>query len=304
MKKYSILFVLIATLLMSCGKDAEKPTVVTLDVKVTDTLVTCAGNVQSDGGAEVTEKGVCWSTTQNPTIENERTNDGAGIGEFVSEITNLEPNTTYYVKAYATNEVGTSYGEEKTFTTLESDKINGYAFVDLGLPSGLKWATCNVGASEPYEVGEYFGWGEVKSKEEYTTANCITFGVPLDDISGNVDYDVAARLWGSTWRMPTEEEARELKDNCTMEWVMISNTLQGCYVTGPNGNQIYLPAAGFKLNTSVDFPDGEGAYWTSTPDRKDYDPGYSTFLYFYNNNFSNIGWFSRYAGLLVRPVSD
>ena len=120
MRKYFILLAVV-TFLMSCGK-VEKPTVVTLDVmQITETSAVCSGNVESDGGAEVTAKGVCWAKTQNPTIENNKTNAGAGVGEFLSEITGLEDAATYFVRAYATNEAGTAYGEEKSFTTLEID---------------------------------------------------------------------------------------------------------------------------------------------------------------------------------------
>ena len=106
---------------MSCGK-TEKPTVVTTDVlNVTETSAACTGNVESDGGADVTAKGVCWSKEQNPTIEDNSTNEGGGIGTFTTELRDLASQTTYYVRAYATNEAGTAYGEEKSFTTLEAN---------------------------------------------------------------------------------------------------------------------------------------------------------------------------------------
>ncbi len=318
MKKLSLFLVALTLMLVSCKPEIEKPTVETKSVvDITETTAKVVGNVVADGGSEVTAKGVCWAKTQNPTIENDNTNAGAGVGEFLVEITGLESEATYYVRTYATNEAGTSYGEEKYFTTLgidnddpetpeepeepETPTINGYAYVDLGLPSGLKWATHNVGAFEAQEVGTYFAWGELKSKESFEM-DSDTYGVVMGDISGDVNYDVAASAWGSTWRMPTEADAKELRDNCTFEWVQISNTLQGCIVKGPNGNEIYLPAGGFMTDMTVDFFDSEGAYWLSTPDPT--DAGYSCFFYFYNTNFCNVGWFSRYAGLLIRPVSE
>ena len=172
------------------------------------------------------------------------------------------------------------------------------------MPSGLKWAVHNVGATEFQETGEYFAWGEVKSKDSFTADNSPAYGAPMGDFSGDVNYDVAAYAWGSTWRMPTEAEMIELRDNCTFEWVVIDNNHQGCFVTGPNGNQIYLPSGGFKTNETVDFADAEAAYWTSTPDTSNGDLGYATFFYAYNNNFCNRGWMSRYVGMLVRPVSE
>ena len=351
MKKYFILLAVV-TFLMSCDK-AEMPVVMTNDVmQITETTAKCAAKVESDGGAEVTAKGVCWSKEQNPTIDDNKTTEVGGVGEFTSNILDLVPNTKYYVRAYATNEVGTAYGEELSFTTLEEpetpedpeepetpeepeepetpeepeepetpeepeepeepetpeepeipeDNINGYEYVDLGLPSGLKWATCNLGADMPYEVGYYLAWGEHKAKETYSAGNSITYGQSLGDISGDIEYDAATFLWEATWRIPTEAEARELKDNCTFEWTTMNN-VQGAMVTGPNGNQIFLPSGGFATEGNVDFADSEGAYWTSSPDYTD-PVYYSAFLYFYNTNFANVGWMSRYAGMLVRPVSE
>ena len=125
------------------------PEVATKDVEnITFTSAVCGGDVASDGGIEVTAKGVCWSTKQNPTINDNKTTDGNGIGSYNSNLSNLSDNTKYYVRAYATNEAGTAYGEEKIFTTLEEEpddpeipedpttgEANGYDWVDLGLPS-------------------------------------------------------------------------------------------------------------------------------------------------------------------------
>ena len=337
MKKFSVLLVLIVALLYSCdkknagpgnggGDDENKeillPTVTTIEVvDITATSAICIAEVENAGAAEVTKRGVeyaCASFSEpDQDCDVKIVDAGSGLGEFQCEMTDLNPNETYYVRAFATNKAGTSYGEEISFVTLEEGndegnegeedeetKINGYEYVDLGLPSGLKWATCNVGASSQYEVGDYFAWGELKSKERFGMDNCPTYGVPMEDISGNVEFDVAAFAWGSTWRMPTEAEFMELRDNCKLEWTMIDNNTRGCFLTGPNGNQIYLPSGGFMTESSVDFAEDEAAYWTSTPDTFTSDQGYSTFVYFYSNNFCNRGWMSRYVGMLVRPVSE
>lgn len=95
------------------------PTVITnLITEITQNTATSGGNVISDGGASVTIKGICWSTTQNPDINDFHTADGSGIGDFISYLTGLSENTTYYLRAYATNEVGTSYGNQQSFSTL------------------------------------------------------------------------------------------------------------------------------------------------------------------------------------------
>ena len=98
---------------------ATLPTVTTNTVSnITATSASCGGNVASDGGATVTARGVCWSTSQNPTVSNSHTTDGSGIGSFTSSITGLTAGTTYYVRAYATNSAGTAYGEQRSFTAL------------------------------------------------------------------------------------------------------------------------------------------------------------------------------------------
>ena len=174
----------------------------------------------------------------------------------------------------------------------------------LGFAKWFEWATHNVGAFEPQEVGTYFSWGELKTKLVFTASGCSTYGVEMGDISGDVNYDVAASSWGGTWRMPTEAEVKELIAYCTFEWVSLNIYMQGCIVTGPNGKQIYLPSGGFITESNVSFADAEAAYWTSTPDTSNGDWDYATFFYVYNNNFCNRGWMSRYVGMLIRPVSE
>jgi hypothetical protein len=97
---------------------AVAPTVTTTAISnITRTTASSGGNVTSDGGATVTARGVCWSTSSNPTTANSKTTDGSGTGSFTSSITGLSPGTTYYVRAYATNSVGTSYGANVSFKT-------------------------------------------------------------------------------------------------------------------------------------------------------------------------------------------
>ena len=105
----------------STAPSAFAPTVTTDNVtNVTSSSATCGGYVSGDGGDNVTARGVCWSTSQNPTTSNSHTSNGSGTGSFSSSITGLSSGTTYYVRAYATNSQGTSYGEQKSFTTSTS----------------------------------------------------------------------------------------------------------------------------------------------------------------------------------------
>ncbi len=120
----TLIFGLIFLLITSCKKDeinndnAKFPVLTTSDINdITLTSANCGGNISSDGGSAVTAKGVCWSTEQSPTITNSKTADGTGTGNFSSIVDDLTSNTTYYIRAYATNEVGTAYGNEVSFTT-------------------------------------------------------------------------------------------------------------------------------------------------------------------------------------------
>ena len=197
--------------------------------------------------------------------------------------------------------------------------INGYVWVDLGL--SVKWATKNVGASSPSDYGGYFAWGETKTKSKYTEANCKTipkqsfftkwfnFGrsdnnanvenLP-DDISGNAQYDAARANWGSTWRMPTIAELEELCRKCKWTWTSQGGH-KGYKVTGPNGNSIFLPAAGWRDGTYTDLVGKKGFYWSSTLSSSN---SYGArFLDFRSGFFHPSGIFRGY-GQSVRPVTD
>lgn len=269
--------------------------------EITDNSAIGGGNVISDGGAEVTARGVCWGVTPNPTIENNITTDGQGLGTYESSLSHLTPMATYYVRAYATNSEGTAYGEEVSFTTLaESNVINGYEYVDLGLPSGVKWATMNVGATSPEEKGNYYAWGELQPKTDYTEMTCTTYKLNIEDVSGNPEYDVARVDWGATWRMPTADEFNELLENCTWEWE-VRNGVGGKKVTGPNGNHIFIPISGYIYGTAY-YMEDFGYYWTSTPIE-----GYKNYSYdfFFDQELNlSMGYDDRCYGQPVRPVSD
>ena len=178
--------------------------------------------------------------------------------------------------------------------------INGHEYVDLGLPSGLKWATCNVGASLPEEYGDYYAWGEIETKSEYIEDNSKTHGKSMSDISGNAMYDVARSKWGGSWRLPTEKELEELKNNCKWEWTT-QNGKKGCKVTGPNGNSIFLPAAGFRGGSSLYLAGEYGYCWSSPPHESIDDYAYT--LYFYSSSHG-VDSGNRSNGLSVRPVSE
>ncbi|MBQ5926152.1 MAG: fimbrillin family protein [Paludibacteraceae bacterium] len=214
---------------------------------------------------------------------------------------------------------------------VSSEMENGHEWVDLGLPSGLKWATCNVGATTPEGCGDYFAWGEVEPK---TTYNWITYKYCVDDEDNLTKYsinstygdygkdgfidnktildpedDAATVNWGGAWRMPTTAEQQELIDNCTWDWTT-QNGVEGHKVTGPNGNSIFLPLTGYMFEGTL-YDDWKDCYfWSSSlicTDTSHHRPTEHYPHCAYNLHIGTNGpycWtdFSRCFGLSVRPV--
>jgi hypothetical protein len=121
----------------------------------------------------------------------------------------------------------------------ENNLYNGHEYVDLGL--SVKWATCNVGATKPEAFGDYFAWGETSPKNSYTESNYTYSNNPS---TLPLNKDAASVNMGGKWRMPTKEECKELIEKCSFEWIT-QNGVYGSKVIGPNGNFIFLPAAGY-----------------------------------------------------------
>ena len=182
----------------------------------------------------------------------------------------------------------------------KSGTINGHKYVDLGLQSGLKWATCNVGADSPEKYGDYYAWGEIETKGEYVESNSKTYGKLMSDTSSNAKYDVARANWGSSWRLPTEKELDELRTKCKWQWTT-QNGKAGYKVTGPNGNSIFLPAAGYRYGSSLYDAGENGNYWSSSPNESNV---YYAYYLGFGSSYHNVSWSSRYYGQSVRPVSE
>ena len=210
-------------------------------------------------------------------------------------------------------------------------KIAGHEYVDLGLPSGFKWATCNVGASSPEEFGDYFAWGETEPyygslypltwKEgksngyawvsyKWCDGNDMTmtkynnsyhYGYYVDNRTVlGLEDDAAHANWGSSWRTPTNDDFEELLDNCTAEWTTL-NSVNGYKFTGNNGKSIFLPAAGDRRGTDLTERAGSlGGYWSSTLDTK--YPCMAKVLGFISI-YAGGGSSDRHCGCTVRPIS-
>lgn len=206
---------------------------------------------------------------------------------------------------------------------------NGHMYVDLGLPSGTLWATCNIGATKPEEFGDYLAWGEsteklnllyygyswmtykyakvneAKEEIEYVTKYNLSAskGGVIDNLSTlTAEDDAATILWGDEWRMPTYEDFKELNSYCTYQWTWI-NHVGGAQFVAKNGKSIFLPAAlCWSGMQPVDPSYYDGYYWTSTVDPKEEIYAHS-FLFGQEKRdshyFANT---SRCIGLSVRAV--
>ena len=193
-------------------------------------------------------------------------------------------------------------------------------WVDLGLPSGLLWASRNIGASEPTADGQYFAWGETQSKPVYSwetyaygysyselTKYCNNeyFGYNgyTDDLTTlQPDDDAATANWGNGARTPTKEEIKELCDNCSSEWVTL-NGAKGRKFTGTNGNSIFIPAAGYLEGDGSNNAGSMGFYWSATLSTDGY-PNIAWQLEINQGTAraTNSTGYHRYYGLPVRAV--
>ena len=187
-------------------------------------------------------------------------------------------------------------------------------WVDLGLPSGTLWATCNVGAKFPEEYGDYFAWGEVEPKEVYDwstykwcngTDSTMT-KYCIDGACGIVDNktvlepedDAAYVNWGPSWRMPSMEQILELKNTCTMQRLEMNGVI-GALITGPNGNTVFFPLAGQVNGNKYERVGNYGYFWST--DLFSDDSNVARYIYF--NGPTYIEWNRyRYFGFTIRAV--
>lgn len=205
--------------------------------------------------------------------------------------------------------------------------ISGYKYVDLGL--SVKWATCNIGASQPEEYGDYYAWGETETKHIYDRyhyelgymKNVGSLGptlifnkYSLNTYSGQFDVDnktilesvddAASQRWGNKWRIPSKGEFEELIGKCKWIWISKKN-IYGYKIIGPNGNSIFLPAAGMKAGIDLLNSNGFGGYWANSLEISEfysYLDGAAWALSTYSNSYDMSG-VQRVYGISVRAVT-
>ena len=259
---------------------------------------TCSLNLYGsvEGFVEGGETGIIWSFNTPPNPTNGHVVLSNSHSRISARIDNIERNKLVYYRAFFRYKDNYFYGVTRSVLTPKITKgsTNGHDWVDLGLPSGTKWATMNVGASMVADFGNYYAWGMTRTTSVYGVSYYDYYDnstMPWD-ISGT-QYDVAKKLWGDSWRMPTFIQFKELAQNCTFEWTNKSG-VYGALLTGPNDEEIFFPAAGaigpMYSNISRISYDGErGNYWSSS-------------LYSRSNgNMSNYFYFNS-SGITLRTT--
>ena len=265
-----------------------------------------SSSITNYNGGTIQECGFCYGTSNNPTTDNFKVLSDYKNDILTATASPLAGSTHYYVRSFARTEYGTTYGAEKEFTTPSAIEA-----VNLGL--SVKWGSCNVGASSPEDYGDYYAWGETAAKSSYSWTNyswCNGSSTTLTKYNCNSSYgtvdnktvleqndDAAHVKLGDSWRMPTDAEWTELREKCTWIWTT-KNGVNGRLVKGPNGNSIFLPAAGY-WGSAAGNAGTYGRYWSSSLCT---DSPYNTWcVYFYSDNVTRT-YYNRYYGRSVRPV--
>ena len=228
-------------------------------------------------------------------------------------------------------------GSAYSYAAILSSEGAEVEYVDLGLPSGLKWATCNLGASSPEEYGDYYAWGETETKTNYTEATYKFYksetvsegGIDIE-YKGYTKYipsskasqygfrgfyddktvldpedDVAHAKLGGKWRMPTIAEINELQNNCQCDWVTYKGVKGRKFTSKKSGytdKWIFLPAAGCRRYDYLSLVGSYGLYWSSSLSTG--NPSSAYYRYFYSDYVDTSSGYHRYNGLSVRPVSE
>ncbi|MDA3905997.1 MAG: FISUMP domain-containing protein [Bacteroidales bacterium] len=275
------------------------PTVTTADISnITTTSAESGGNITSDGGSSVTARGVCWSTNQNPTTADSKTTDGTGTGSFISSLVGLIPWTTYYVRAYATNEKGSSYGELNEFETyvtiIDSRDGQVYKTVVIGsqiwFAENLKYLPSVVGYGTGSETTPYYfvyGYDGTVVSDAKATSNYTTYGVLYNWIaamnsaaSSTSNPSGVQGVCPSGWHLPSDDEWKQMEMFIGMNQSTVDNigwrgtdegsklkSTSGWYVNSGNNSSSFTALPGGFFNAGVGYFDGlgkSGFWWSSS----------------------------------------
>jgi len=285
--------------------------------EITTTSARSGGTVEDRGASEITARGVCWSTSQNPTTSNSCTSDGSGTGGFTSNLAGLNPNTRYYIRAYATNNVGTGYGNQLNFTTIGDGRDTQTAVVEVTSPTGRVWMDRNLGASraatsstDSQAYGDLYQWGRAADGHQRRNSPTTSAQSSSDQpghgsfiLAPNSPFDWRSpqnnNLWQGVnginnpcpagYRLPTEAEW----DAERQSWS--SNNAAGAFAS-----PLRLPLAGIRDRGSGSLAnvDSGGFCWSGTVDGTG-----ARGLYFDSSSF-NMGSLNRAHGHSIRCTKD
>lgn len=233
------------------------------------------------------------------------------IKAFIAILCLFATNYSFSQKVYIYLNDGTHYHYSITnvdsIVFIESDNVIPEA-IDLGL--SVKWASFNVGASEPGEYGGLYGWGDSSGEKKSTDYNDYPYYDAPFSICGT-KYDIAREILGDGWRLPTTEEQEELCEKCTFKQTQIKLStgryVSGHLVTGPNGNSIFLPYSGHRVGSNIYDKGVVGHYWSGSQNHSHFhadNRSNAMYLSFGNGGRSWYNWTSRYYGMSIRPVKD
>ena len=271
------------------------------------------------------EVGICFSdVNENPTIADGKIKKGNTLSKYTFEICGLDTGATYYYRAYVKVNDAVYYGGVYSVKIYGEDNYiykNGHRFVDLGLPSGLLWATYNVGAAAAADDGNYYAWGETEpqSSDRYTWSS-YKYGTSMYDLTKYNASDEKTTLepsddaayvnWGASCRMPTRDEIYELFDTdyCTWEWTTMTtsdgSSIYGYKVTSvKNGKSIFFPASGYCADEGLARHGSFGYYWSSSVGIDGSNTSMARHLYLYELDYIGNRDY-RYNGFPVRPVAN
>lgn len=318
---YSLLqIILVSVCSCSLFKEKELPTLITAALtNITGTTATCGGTVTFDGNDNVTERGVCWSSLSTPYIFDNHTSDGTGTGSFVSAITGLTANTTYYVRAYATNSLGTNYGETVTFTTTTTTNPGTVTDIDGNVYNTIQIGT-QVWMKENLKVTHYRNGDAIPLVTDGTAWSLLTTGgyCYYDNLTGNFS------TYGGLYNFAAVSDSRNLAPlgwhvPSNSEWTTLISELGGASAAGgkmketgnihwtapnlsTNSSDFTALSTGLRDQAGNYFAMGYNTYWWST---LSYDAtyAYGTVLT-YNNETALNTVYLKPSGFPIRCVKD
>lgn len=283
---------------------------------ITSNSAQSGGEVTDDGGEMVTARGVCWSTSENPTTSDDCTSDGSGTGKFTSNITNLNATTQYYVRAYATNSEGTAYGNQVGFMT-DSPRDTQTLVVEVTNPAtGRTWMDRNLGASraatsgtDTEAYGDLYQWGRAADGHEKRDSE-TTSELSSSDTPGHGMFILSTFEQNEEWRNPPNDELWQGADGginnpCPVgyrlptdaEWQAEQESWSSTDAAGAFGSPLKLHMAGYRLpGGGIIEVDVRGRYWSSSV------PGEFARSFSFENSEAALNSSGRAYGLSVRCI--